>query len=108
MLAVEQKHFEFSPNELAFYIDKVRMAWRTTQVDNEKRLKVLRKVFKDHTDFVQAAIKLLDNVMKTQPEGEARGRRIADLINKLEMKNDSVRRFVLDLDFNGRPLKRNR
>lgn len=71
----------------------------------EKEAKMLRTELTRLTGFVQAYVILLDQTMKG-PEGVEQGKRIADLSNKLEMKNDSVRRFVLNLDFNGRKLKR--
>lgn len=66
---------------------------------------VLRKELHGLTDFVKDYLVLLDDAMRA-PEGLARGKRIAELSNKLQMKNDMVRRFTLDLNFNGRPLKR--
>lgn len=65
----------------------------------------LRKAFKAHTGDVKAFLTLLDHAAKTL-RGEEFGRRVADLSNKLEMRNDLARRFALELDFNGRPLKR--
>ena len=67
--------------------------------------KKLRKEFKSHTDFVKDFLVLLDAEMRA-PSTPERGGRIAQLSNKLQMKNDSVRRFILELDWNGRPLKR--
>lgn len=71
----------------------------------EKEAKMLRKELRQLTEFVKDYIVLLDDAMR-QPEGVERGKRIAALSNKLQFKNDSVRRFVLDLGFNGKPLKR--
>lgn len=65
----------------------------------------LRKAFKDHTDQVKLFLVLIGDAMN-RLEGVERGRRIADLCNKLELKNDLVRRFTLEIDFNGKPLKR--
>lgn len=73
----------------------------------EREYRKLRKEFREYTDQVKAFIVLIDHTMK-QPESVERGKRIADLTNKLELKNDSIRRFVLGLDFNGRPLKAKR
>lgn len=66
--------------------------------------KKLRKEFKLHTDFVKDYLVLIDAEMRKASSPE-RGSRIAQLSNKLQMKNDMVRRFALDLGFNGRPLK---
>lgn len=65
----------------------------------------IRKAFRKHTDFVKDYLVLLGDAMR-QPDSVARGKRIAELANKLEFANDSARRFALDLDFNGKPLKR--
>ena len=65
----------------------------------------LRKSFHKHTDFVKDFLVLLDDAMR-RLDGVERGKRIADLANKLEFANDSARRYGLDLDFNGKPLKR--
>lgn len=71
----------------------------------EAELKKFRKEFVGLTQFVKDYLVLLDHYMK-QPESPERGKRIAALSNKLEMKNDMVRRFTLEIDFNGNPLKR--
>lgn len=71
----------------------------------EKEAAMLRRELERLTVFVRAYVILLDQTMKGL-EGVERGKRIADLSNKLQFKNDSVRRFVLNLDFNGRKLKR--
>jgi hypothetical protein len=76
-----------------------------TSKSPEREAKVLRLELTRLTAFVQSYLTLLDQAMK-QPDGQARGSRIADLSNKLEFKNDSVRRFVLDIDQNGRAIKR--
>jgi len=71
----------------------------------EREIKMLRKEMEKLTGFVKSYVVLIDDAMK-QPDSIERGRRIADLSNKLEFKNDSVRRFVLELDWNGKPLRR--
>lgn len=71
----------------------------------EQEAKTLRKELERLTSFVKSYVTLLDEAMK-QPESVERGQRIAQLSNKLEFKNDSVRRFVLELDWNGKPLRR--
>lgn len=73
----------------------------------EREQKKLRKAFKAHTDDVKAFIVLLEDAVR-RLSGVELGRRIADLTNKLEMRNDLARRFALELDFNGRPLKQGR
>lgn len=65
----------------------------------------LRKAFKAHTDDVKAFVVLMEDAVK-KLRGEELGRRLADLANKLEMRNDCARRFTLGLGFNGKPLKR--
>lgn len=65
----------------------------------------LHKAFTTHTNDVKAFIVLLDHAARTL-KGEELGRRLADLSNKLEMRNDLARRYALELDFNGKPLKR--
>lgn len=67
----------------------------------------LRKDLKDLTGFVKDFLVLLDHEM-TKPSSVERGQRIGQLARRLEMKNDMVRRFTLELDFNGKPLKRKR
>lgn len=65
----------------------------------------LRKAFKAHTDDVKSFLVLLEDAMR-RLRGEELGKRIADLANKLELRNDLARRFGLGLDWNGRKLKR--
>ena len=86
-------------SEKQFYEGKLRSA--------EGEHRKLKKAFRDYTDRVKAIMVLLDDAMK-QPESIDRGRRIAYLINQLEVQTDCERRFRLDLDFNGRPLRRNK
>lgn len=69
--------------------------------------KKLFKECKSLTDFVKDYLVLLDHEMR-QPSSPKRGERIAELSNKLQMKNDMVRRFTLDFGFNGKPMKRPR
>lgn len=57
------------------------------------------------SDYVKDFLVLLDYTMK-QPESVDRGRRVADLANKLEMKNDIVRRFTLEINRDGKKLRR--
>lgn len=71
----------------------------------EQEAKAVLKEFRLLTDFVKDYLVLLDDAMR-KPESAERGRRIAQLSNQLNMKNDTVQRFVLNLDFNGKPLKR--
>lgn len=68
----------------------------------QREVKKLWKEFRGFTDYVQAYLTMLDQAMK-EPEGLERGRRLAKLANELNLKNDCVRRFTLNLDFNGRP-----
>ena len=72
----------------------------------EKQLKSMHKAFKVYSGFVKDVIVLVDDEMK-KPSSPERGSRIAKLMNQLSLQTDSVRRFTLDLDWNGRPLKRN-
>lgn len=65
----------------------------------------LRKSLKELTSYVKDFLVLLDHEMR-KPSSVERGRRIGELARKLELKNDMVRRYTLELDFNGRPLKR--
>jgi len=67
--------------------------------------KALWKQFKKHTDFVKDYLVLIDDEMR-KPSSESRGKRIAELSNKLQMANDSARRVTLELDWNGKPLRR--
>lgn len=55
--------------------------------------KELRKALASLTGFVGSYLILVDAAMKMAPH--LRGPRLADLANKLEMKNDMTRRFVL-------------
>jgi hypothetical protein len=67
--------------------------------------KAMRKELHKLTEFVKDFLTLLDHEMK-KPSSAERSSRVADLANKLQFKNDYVRRFALNLDFNGKPLKR--
>ncbi len=49
------------------------------------------------TRGVHAYLKLLDRAMH-KPSTEERGREIARLSNELEMANDKIRHFTLDID----------
>lgn len=61
----------------------------------------LRKELHGLTNYIKDYLALVDDAMR-QPESAERGKRIAHLSNALNMKNDMIRRFVLDLNFNGR------
>jgi hypothetical protein len=63
----------------------------------------LRKGLRELTDHVQAYLVLVDQEYKKQ-ESVERGKRLADLANKLQLKNDLVRRYTLELDWNGKKL----
>lgn len=56
--------------------------------------------FKNLCRQVAAFIALMDSEMK-KPSNEDRGKRIADLCNKLEIANDYALRFGLDLERKG-------
>ena len=71
----------------------------------EKELKAMHKAFKTYTSFVKDVIVLVDDEMR-KPSSPERGSRIAKLMNQLSIQTDSVRRFTLELDWNGRPLKK--
>lgn len=62
-----------------------------------------RRELRKLSDLIQNYLILVDDAMKLPPP--ERGPRLADLSNKLEMRNDMVRRFVLEVTKSGRPLK---
>lgn len=71
----------------------------------EKQLAAMHRAFKTYTAFVKDVTVLVDDEMR-KPSSPERGSRIAKLMNQLNLQTDAVRRFTLELDWNGRPLKR--
>ena len=67
----------------------------TALVDRAAEAKKLRKALTNLTGYVHSFLILLDYEMK-KPSTPERGRRIADLANKLELKNDMITRFTLN------------
>lgn len=63
-----------------------------------------KKALKELTQFVDTFLGSLDAEMR-KPSDIARGKRIAELSNKLDMGNDHVRHFTLGEKF---PLKKHR
>lgn len=61
---------------------------------SKRELRETRKHLKDLTGTVEAFLRLLDVEMRS-PSNPARGSRIADLANKLNLANDIAKRFGL-------------
>ena len=66
-----------------------------------------RKYLKELTTTVSQFLVAIDRVMQAEESGK-RGKSIAHLCNALQLANDRAKRFGLGLDFNGKPLKRNK
>ncbi len=82
-----------------------RLKGATVATTPERQLANMHKAFKTYTSFVKDGIVLVDDEMR-RPSSPERGGRIAQLMNQLNLQTDAVRRFTLELDWNGRPLKR--
>src|ERR1035437_8017892 len=63
----------------------------------DMRLKLVTRSFKQYTDEVKQYIDCVDAEFK-KPVSNVRGRRLAGLLNMLEMATDTVRHFTLGLD----------
>ena len=63
-----------------------------------KDAKTYRAALVGLTNNVRAFLQLLDRTMK-EKESNERGKKIAALSNELEMANDRVRFFTLDVDW---------
>lgn len=66
-----------------------------TRVIPERKAREMRKALRELTALVARVIDAVDEEMK-KPSDPDRGRRIAGIMNVLEMQNDRVRHFVLD------------
>lgn len=80
-------------------------AKRRSERSPDRELRAMHKAFKVYTGFVKDVIVLVDDEMR-KPSSPERGSRIAKLMNQLSLQTDAVRRFTLELDWSGRPLKR--
>lgn len=58
----------------------------------------LRKSLESMTKYVQAFLGALDVEMR-KPSSPERGKRIAEISNKLDMANDHIRYFDLGIDY---------
>ena len=64
----------------------------------EKKIRDLTKEMIGLSNEVLAFLELMDRAMR-EPSTEARGKKIAGYLNSLEHTNDSVRYFVLGVDY---------
>jgi hypothetical protein len=71
-----------------------------TTADLKRQVRELTRHLKDLTAGVEVFLVRLDVEMKG-PSTEARGRRIAELTNRLDIANDSARYFGLGVDYRG-------
>jgi hypothetical protein len=71
-----------------------------TPADLKRRVRELTKHLKDLTTCVEVFLARLDVEMEG-PSTEERGRRIAELANRLDIANDHARYFGLGVDFRG-------
>lgn len=78
---------------------------------SERELKAEIRNLKTHlTSLVLTAeqtIRLIDGEMK-MPSTSGRGKIIARLLNALEMCKDRAKRYGLNLDFDGKPIRKKR
>lgn len=63
-----------------------------------------RKYLKELTTTIDQFLRNFDKIMLTESTMK-RGEALALETNKLNLANDSAKRFGLNLDFNGKPMK---
>ena len=62
--------------------------------------KALARIFEKHTRVVGTFIYLMDNVLETDKTlNKETGKKMAELINRLDMANDQIRYFDLGVDY---------
>jgi hypothetical protein len=71
-----------------------------TEAELKRKVRDLTKHLKDLTASVGGFLARLDIVMEG-PSTEARGKRVAELTNQLEMANDRARFFGLGINYRG-------